>query len=140
IQPAEARLVSALHEISASASRTLHPSELVQVVAEQACDLFSGDAVGLYILDESAGLLLPIYSNDPRAGDQARAIRVGEGAAGWAMQQRRPLVVDNYPAWEHAFDWALRRNLQAVMAAPLLVGARAIGGLGVRFYRPRAAR
>ena len=109
-------------------------------MAEQACDLFSGDAVGLYILDENAGLLVPIYSNDPRASDKARPIRVGEGAAGWAMQQRRPLVVDNYPAWEHAFEWAVQRDLQAVMAAPLLVADRAIGALVVRFYRPRAAR
>src|SRR5919202_1001825 len=139
IQPAEARLVRALHEISASASRTLDPSELVQVVAEQACDLFSGDAVGLYILDESAGLLVPIYANDPRAAE-AMPIRVGEGAAGWAMQQRRPLVIDNYPAWEHAFEWDLQRGLQAVVAAPLLVADRAIGALVVRFYRPRAAR
>jgi signal transduction histidine kinase len=111
------------------------------VVAEQACELFSGDAVALYILDESAGLLVPIYSNDPRAAVAVGApIRVGEGAAGRAMQQRHPLVVDNYQTWEHAFDWALRRDLRSVIAAPLLVADRAIGALVVRFYRPRPAR
>ena len=139
MQPVEARLVRALHEISASASRTLDPSELVRLVAEHTCELFSGDSVALYSLDESAGVLVPIYVNDPRA-DDAAPIRVGEGAAGQAIQHRQPLVVDNYPDWEHAIAWAVRRDLKAVMAAPLLVADRAIGALVVRFYRPRPAR
>ena len=81
----EARLVRALHEISVSAGRTLDPAELVEVVAEHACELLEADAVALYILDEGARVLVPIYSNDehtPRGLDAELSVQRRPGVAG----------------------------------------------------------
>ena len=50
---AESRLIGALHELSASAGRALDPDELVKLVALRACELVRGDAVALYLWDES---------------------------------------------------------------------------------------
>src|SRR5437763_1715850 len=130
----EARLLHKLYDLSTSAGRTLDPSELIKLVAEHTCELLHGDAVALYLLDSATQLMLPVFSNDPRDGPVEHTLRVGEGAAGIAVQERRPVVVENYATWEHAIPWALELGLTTVEAVPLLVGDRPLGALVVRFY------
>jgi signal transduction histidine kinase/transcriptional regulator with GAF, ATPase, and Fis domain len=130
-------LLGALHEISAAASRTLDPSELVALVAARAAELLGADAVALYLWDESAGMLLPVYSNDTRARAPDQPIRPGTGAAGIALARREPIGVADYQAWRHGVDWARERGLRAVEAVPLMVADQAIGALVARFYSPR---
>lgn len=133
---AEARLLRALHELSASAGRALDPGELVQLAALRACELLHGDAVALYIWDEAAEVLKPAYTNDDRAPLDDEPLHLGEGAVGRAMESRQPVVVTNYGHWENGLDSFKERNLQAAQAVPLLVADRAIGALVVRFYKP----
>jgi PAS domain S-box-containing protein len=135
----EARLLHKLYELSTSAGRTLDPSELIKLVAEHTCELLHGDAVALYLLDNATQLMLPVFSNDPRDGPEEHTVRVGEGAAGVAVQEHRPVVVENYATWEHAIPWALELGLTRVEAVPLLVGDRPLGALVVRFYHDRQA-
>ena len=78
VPDAEARLLHALLELSASAGRALDPGELVRLTADRACELLQGDAVALYLWDEAAGLLVPVYSNDPRAPDDTRTAASGQ--------------------------------------------------------------
>src|SRR5438270_13339747 len=103
---AESRLIGALHELSASAGRTLHPDELVKLVALRACELVKGDAVALYLWDESIGALTPLYTNDPRAQLPNEPLQLGQGAAGQAMLCRQAIIVEDYEHYEHAVDWA----------------------------------
>src|SRR6202158_6125502 len=94
----EARLLRTRYEVSVPAGRALNPGELVKLVGERACDLLHGDAVALYLWDEAAGLLRPVYSNDARQTleDHEVPLRPGQGAAGQAVLHRRPIVVDDY--------------------------------------------
>ena len=133
----EARLLRTLYELSVPAGRALNPGELVKLVAERACDLLNGDAVALYLWDDAAGLLLPVYSNDPREPLEDQPLRPGQGAAGQAVQHRRPIVVDDYAHWENAVAWGVARGLKSVEAVPLMVGDRSVGALIVRFYTER---
>jgi PAS domain S-box-containing protein len=130
----EARLLRTLYQLSTSAGRSLDPGELVKLVAEHACDLLHGDAVALYLWDDAAKLLMPVYSNDQRQPLEDQPLRLGEGAAGQAMRRHQPVVVDDYAQWEHAIAWAVERGLRSVEAVPLMVGDRPIGALIVRFY------
>src|SRR5471030_165991 len=120
----EARLLRTLYELSVPGGRALNPGELVKLVAERACDLLHGDAVALYLWDEVAGLLMPVYSNDPRQPLEDQPLRPGQGAAGLAVQFRRPIVVDDYAHWENAVAWGVARGLKSVEAVPLMVGDR----------------
>ncbi len=135
-----APLLRALHEISATASRTLDPSELVALVAARAAELLSADAIALYLWDESAGLLLPVFSNDSRAWTPDQPLAPGAGAAGLALARREPIRVDDYQTWEHALAWEAERELRGVEAVPLMVADQAIGALVARFYSARALR
>src|SRR6185503_8817000 len=49
-------------------------------------------------------------------------------------ERREAVVVTDYVHWEHAVAWGVKRNLQVVEAAPLMVADRSIGALIVRFY------
>lgn len=133
----DARLLQTLYALSASTGRTLDPGELVKLVAEHACDLLRGDAVALYLWDDAAGLLMPVFSNDPRQPVADQPLRSGQGAAGQAVQSRAPVVVDDYQNYEHAVAWGIARQLKSVEAVPLMVGDRPIGALVVRFYERR---
>jgi PAS domain S-box-containing protein len=134
---AEARLLHTLYQLSASAGRTLDPGALVKLVAEHACDLLHGDAVALYMWDDAAGLLRPVYSNDSRQPLDDFPLRLGEGAVGQAMRRRQPIVVEDYPGWEHAIAVGIERGLKSAEAVPLMVSDRPIGALIVRFYSER---
>jgi PAS domain S-box-containing protein len=134
---AEARLLRTLYQLSASAGQALDPGELVKLVAEHARELLHGDAVALYLWDDAAGLLMPVYSNDPSRPLDNLPLRLGEGAAGQAMRRRQPVVVEDYASWEHAVAVGVERGLKSVEAVPLMVGDRPIGALIVRFFAER---
>ena len=130
----EARLLRTLYELSVSAGRPLDPGELVKLVAEHAGELLHGDAVALYLWDDAAGLLMPLYSNDWRQPVDDQPLHIGQGAAGQAVLRRELVVVDDYEQFEHAVGWARARHLKSVAAVPLMVGERCIGALVIRFY------
>jgi PAS domain S-box-containing protein len=135
----ETRLQRTLNELSRSAERALDPAELVQLVAERACQLLNGDAVALYLWDHAAGLLTPIFSNDSRQPIEDQPLQSGEGAAGQAVLLGQPILVEDYQHWEHAVLWGIERQLRSVEAAPLMVAGRPVGAMIVRFYdRPHA--
>src|SRR5215471_17356354 len=136
--PADPRLPRTLYEVSTSAGRWLDPLELVKLVAEHASALLHGDAVAIYLWDDAAALLRPVYSNDVHQPLEDQPLRAGQGAAGQALQRRESVVVDEYQHWEHAVQWALERGLQSVEAVPLLFGDQPIGALVIRFYSERA--
>src|SRR3984893_9779111 len=130
----EARLLRTLYELSVPAAHALDRGELVKLVAERACDLLHGDAVALYLWDDAAGVLVPAYSNDPRQSIEQQLLLPGQGAAGLAVQERRPVVVADYEHWANAVDWAVALGIKSVEPVPLMVGDRSVGALIVRFY------
>jgi len=133
----EARLLRTLYEISVPAGHARDPGELVKLVAERACDLLRGDAVSVYLWDDAARVLLPAYSNDPRQPVEAQPLLPGQGAAGLAVQHRRPIVVEDYAHWDNAVEWCVGLGVKSVEAVPLMVGDRSVGALTVRFYNER---
>src|SRR5579859_1338502 len=133
----EARLLRTLYEMSVPAGPALEPGELVKLVAERACDLLGGDAVALYLWDETAGVLRPAYSKDHHQHIEDQPLLPGQGAAGLALQQRRPVVVHDYEHWENAVGWGVALGIKSVEAVPLMVGERSVGALIVRFYNER---
>jgi PAS domain S-box-containing protein len=130
----EARLLRTLYELSVSAGRKLDPGELVKLVAEHAGELLHGDAVAVYLWDDTAGRLMPVYSNDSRQPVDDQPLRLGQGAAGQAVLRRELVVIDDYDQFAHSVAWARARRLKSIDAVPLMVGDRCIGALVIRFY------
>ena len=133
----DALLPRSLYELSIAPGRHLGPGELVQLVAERAVALLGGDSVAVYLWDETAGRLMPVFSNDPRRAFDDHPLKEGQGAAGQAVARRESVVVNDYEHWEHAVDWAIAGGLKSIEAVPLMVADRPIGALVVRFYSRR---
>src|ERR1041385_3557614 len=106
------RLPPTLWELPASPGRSLDPIELIKGVADHACGLLRGDAALVYLWDDAAQLLRPVYSSDQHQPIEEQPVHYGEGAAGQAIKRRESVVVDNYEDWDHAVPWLLGRGLR----------------------------
>ena len=133
----QARLSRTLYELSTSAGRGLDPADLVRLVAEHAGELLRADAAAVYLWDDARSLLLPVYTNDARQPLSDRPLRAGEGATGQAVEQGHTVVIDDYPNYGHAVDWAVASGLKSCEAVPLLVAGQAMGALVLRYYGER---
>jgi PAS domain S-box-containing protein len=129
-----------LDVLATTAGRSLDPGELVKLVARHAGALLHADAVAVYLWDDAAGLLRPIYTDDPRQPRDELPLRAGQGAAGQAVASRRPVLVEDYQHFEHAVEWGLERGVKTVEAVPLLLAERPVGALVIRFYARRPLR
>jgi signal transduction histidine kinase len=131
------RVFRALHDIAVAIGGVLEPVALARLVVHQARELLDAGAVGLYLFDETAQCLEPIYSSDARDTIPEPTIPLGVGAAGRALLLGEPVVVDDYANWPYAGNWAAANGVQSAMAVPLLVADRRTGAVSVRSYAPR---
>ena len=130
-------IFKALHQIAVAIGGVLEPAPLARLVARHARALCEGDSVGLWLMDDQDGLLKAVYVEADHVPQPVPPIEAGDGLIGRAFSLREPVIVTNYAQWEHATAWGRehsRPNAVSV-AVPLLVGARAIGALGVGFPR-----
>ncbi len=58
-------------------------------------------------------------------------IEIGEGVMGQVAKMLEPMVVDDYTHWDHHIPIYEHAHLHAVLTAPLLVGGRLLGVIGV---------
>src|SRR5260221_3933047 len=129
------RELQALHEVAVMAGGVLDPTELARMVVQRARDLLGGNEATLLWWDASVSGLRILA--DTHAKPFTRPIRVGEGTAGIAFETGEPVMVDDYPTWEHAVKESIPRGLKSVVAVPLVVRTRPVGALTVSFNRRR---
>ena len=127
------RDLEALHSVAVASSGLLDPDELGRLVIEQARGLLNADEATLLWWDPEANGLRVL--GDTYIHPFPRVVGVGEGTAGIAFQRGEPVVVEDYPSWEHAVQDSLSRGLKSVAAVPLLVRARPVGASASRGLR-----
>ena len=132
---AERKGLEALHEIAVTSGGMLDPAALGRLVVEAARSLLRSDDATLLWRDPSEKSLTVLADTFERPF--ARSIAVGEGAAGMAFQRKEPVVVEDYPGWDHAVQDSLSRGLKSVAAVPLLVRDHPVGALTVSFKTSR---
>ncbi len=135
--PTREQVFHALHDIAVAIGGVLEPVELARLVVDRARELLNAGAVGVYVYEESARLLEPVYSSDARESSPEPTIPIGAGAAGQALLLGEPVVVNDYVNWPHAGTWAAANGVQSAMAVPLQVADRCTGAMSVRSYEPR---
>jgi PAS domain S-box-containing protein len=134
-----ARLFSAEHERASEQqalldtlgdlSGELELSKLLQAVLERAVSLLgvTGGELAIYDADHEK-LEITASHNMPSNAVGAR-MSLGEGAMGHVAQNRKPLIIPRYQEWEGRSDKYQQSSVQAVMAAPLLIGTRLVGAI-----------
>jgi len=124
----------ALLEAGRAVTASLDPARTIRVVLEQAKAVLGVESCGLMTVDPASGDLVSVASLDlpPAMVSQIR-LRVGEGIAGLAVRDRRPVQSRDLEADARVKYAQLPRasGFRSMLSVPLRVGDRAAGAISV---------
>ena len=124
--------MTSLYTISLRLTRAEELGELLQTIVEQAAALLQANGGGLYLYDQATDELeLAVVHGIVLEEDLGIRLQPGEGLSGKVMQERHPLVVDDYHTWEGRSLKFEGRPYTAVAAVPLLWRDQLVGVLDV---------
>jgi PAS domain S-box-containing protein len=126
----QARIFKALQEVALAAGSVLDPGELADLAVEHARDLIGGWSATLVWFEPGGGVRV-LADNHPDSFPSID-LEPGRGMSGQVLITGELTVVNDYPAWEHAFDWAIEGGVQSMIGVPLKVRDRPLGCLIVR--------
>jgi two-component system NtrC family sensor kinase len=129
-----AREMRAVLEAGRAVTASLDVRETIRVIMAEARSVLGVESCGVMTLEADTGELTLAASLDlPQEVVTRVRVRVGEGIAGLAVSQQRPMQsADLYSDPRHAYpDLARATGLRSMLAAPLRIGTRAIGAITV---------
>jgi PAS domain S-box-containing protein len=129
----QARIFKALHEVALAASGVLDPAELARLAVDHARDLVGGWSATL-VWFESGDQVQVLADNHPIAFP-TEDLAPRQGMTGQILLTGEMIVVDDYPAWEHAFEWAIEGGIKSMIGVPLKVQDKPVGCLMVRSHQ-----
>jgi diguanylate cyclase (GGDEF)-like protein len=121
---------AALREVASAIGGLPEPGAVAELAARHAREFARADGSAVYSWDAGSQLLRALSIEGIPEGQRAHVLQSGEGAAGAAFLRHELVVVDDYPRWPNAAPIS-RSFVKSAMAAPLLVGDRAIGAVVV---------
>jgi diguanylate cyclase (GGDEF)-like protein len=124
------RAFIALREVASAIGGLPEPRAVAELAARHARDFAHADGSAVYAWDAGSQLLRALSIEGIPEGQRAYVLRSGEGAIGSAFLRHELVVIEDYARWPSAAAVS-RSFVKSAMAAPLLVGDRAIGGVVV---------
>ena len=127
----------AIHRVAEHLPHIPSVDALVEVIDLAISGTLSNDNIVIFLLDESETSLRILYSRHDR--DLAAAVRIprGQGIAWQAIESNAPIAVIVPEAPPNTILRWGRRDLYAVLVAPLVDGSRVLGALAVSRTDPR---
>jgi two-component system NtrC family sensor kinase len=124
----------ALFEAARAVTASLDVRQTIRVILEQAQNVLGVASCSLATLDSSSGELTTVASLDlPDAMATQIRLRLGEGIAGRAVSEARPVQSEDLSADPRVRYAALARSsgFRSILSVPLREGSRAIGAISV---------
>lgn len=126
---AAVRLLRAFSAITdATFARAGDISAVLQTLVERVCTTLELDGVSVRLVDPTDGLLHVRAAQELSAGPWP-PLPVGEGVAGRAFAEKRPVYLEDIQASMPYPPWALVADTRSMLAAPMCAGDRPIGVL-----------
>ncbi len=119
----------ALLETLADLSGELQLDRLLRAVLERAVSLLGVTGGELAIYDETKHALVISASYNMEVDAVGTEMALGEGAMGYVAQSLQPLIIPRYQEWAQRSESYQQSSVQAVMAAPLVIGTRLVGAI-----------
>jgi len=114
----------------ADLSGELELDRLLGSVLERAVALLGVSGGELAVFDEDTNQLVVAASQGIGGDSTGTRMAPGEGAMGHVALTGEPLIIPNYQEWEgRSGQYDRNAVVQAVMVAPLLIGARLVGAI-----------
>ncbi len=106
-------------------------NQLLKSILQHGIGLLNADGGELLILDESTNELEVAAVLNLDAAPIGSRFKVGEGAAGQAVKQRKPVVMEDYSTWQHRLQIYQESPVKSTIVTPLIVGGKVIGTIGI---------
>lgn len=132
--------LATLNAIAAAVSRSLDLDEVLHEALEKTVQTLGMQAAGIYLLDESDGLLNLVAHQglSPEFVAAVDKLKVGEGFSGRVVQSGEPMVIKDVPIDPRlARPAAVLQGLRSLASVPLKSKGRVLGALYVATYGPR---
>jgi PAS domain S-box-containing protein len=127
---AQARIFKALQEVALAAGGVLDPAELALLAVDNARDLVDAWSATL-VWFEAGGAVRVLADNHPEVFPTLD-LDPGRGMSGQILLTGELTVINDYPFWEHAFDWAVEGGVRSMVGVPLKVRDQPVGCLLIR--------
>ena len=133
--------LQSLYEVSLRFAAELDPQELANTIVEQAASVFGADIVGYLEHHPENGSLILVAGTEQLRQAIGMELSADEGLAHRVLQERRPVVLENYQLWDGKVDWIADVGFQfdAVLSVPILGRAGVLGVLDIDAGKRRVA-
>jgi PAS domain S-box-containing protein len=124
---------NALFEIGKGLTSVLQLDELLQLIVDSVMRVIpDANKSVIHILDPAGEKLLAKASSEGKlAAGAERPLHVGEGIAGWAVQQREAVYVPNIDNDPHFVTLRPEATYKSLLVVPLMVGDKVFGTLSL---------
>jgi diguanylate cyclase (GGDEF)-like protein/PAS domain S-box-containing protein len=129
--------LDALRATLTDLSSELELSRLLQAIIERAASLLGATGGDLGIFDPNLNKLKIVVSYNMGCDYTGVIMNLGEGAMGVAAETLQPLIVRDYQVWEGRSPQYQNAPWLTVLAAPMLIGGKLVGALGLVDEDPR---
>lgn len=118
-----------LQESVKAINSALELDELLQLIVESATQVLRGARCTIALVDEKREFVMTsAASGISREELQGASLRIGQGIAGWVVENRQSVLIDSVdedPRFQHIEDWPIA----SLISVPLVSGGRVIGAL-----------
>ena len=122
-----------LIEVATTLNSTVNLDELLAKIMASATELVGAETSSLLLADEQTeDLTFAVVDGDVATVLADTTVPAGQGVAGWALEHREPVVVDDPasdPRFYQAVDTTSGFATRSLMAIPVLVKDRPVGVL-----------
>jgi len=124
--------LEALHQLSSAIASDLNLTRIAGIAVGYARKLLPADAAHLWMWDPRSDLLRCLARDEEiKPAIEQWEAKPGESIVGYVFAHREPLLVDDYPSWEHAWPEVIQAGVVTALGVPLLVNDRPVGAMVV---------
>lgn len=126
-----ARELESLRATTTDLTRELSLDKLLNAILGRAIDLLNASGGELALLDSETSAIIIHASQGMGATNIGAHLQPGAGLMGYVAETRKIEMIEDYKHWEHRQDSYHHSAIHAAIAAPLIIGKRFLGVIGV---------
>jgi signal transduction histidine kinase len=124
----------ALHRASTELATHTDTSTVIESILHNAVTLLGGGSGSFFRWDADAGVLRRVQSWQTPDVESSSEFRPGEGLAGLAFSEAKPIIINDYQASDLARRRGRDRGLRAGLGVPLIPSGKPLGVLLISSY------
>ncbi len=126
--------LSALYEVSRSINMTSNLDTILKLILEKMIEILDAERGSIMLCDENEETLKVkvVHGVEEAEGGKRITLKVGEGIAGLALREGKPIAIsDGYRNEKFKLMLPRDKNIKSLMCVPLLLNKRRIGVINI---------